>query len=144
MKTPEQGVIALIRELREMGLKYRQLMNRLSESPSPSEAESINEEIDDILNLTMATTQKLPCEKDTNGDGDCHDCHKTGGCPNAKPSPPETDAIGKAFVKLLYEQEILIPMTGQLRFRYKGSGFMSADDLRAVVAEMDRVNRREA
>lgn len=52
-----------------------------------------------------------------------------------------TDAIGTAFVKLLYDREILVQNAGQLQFRYKGHGFMTADDLRAVVAEMDRVNK---
>lgn len=82
LKTPEQDFITLIKELRELGVKYRQLMHKLAAATHPSEVASISEEIDDILSLTMATAQKLPCDKDTDGDGNCHECHTTGGCTN--------------------------------------------------------------
>jgi hypothetical protein len=46
----------------------------------------------------------------------------------------------KTVVQLLYENEILQKVYSQLMFRYRGAGYMSADELRSVVAEMDRVN----
>lgn len=34
-----------------------------------------------------------PCIHDTNRDGDCHLCHRTGGCPTA-PAQAAGDAVG--------------------------------------------------
>ena len=46
----------------------------------------------------------------------------------------------KSFVETLYQNEILQQNDGRLMFRYRGAGYMSAEDLRSAVAEMDRVN----
>lgn len=51
---------------------------------------------------------------------------------------PETPE--KSFVETLYQNEILQQNDGRLMFRYRGAGYMSADELRSAVAEIDRVN----
>lgn len=64
MSTPEQGVIALIKDLRAQGVRYNQLMHErtLTESgtsESDRSLESIDEEIDELLDTTMSTVLRL-------------------------------------------------------------------------------------
>ena len=64
MNTPEQGFIGLIKELRAMGVKYNALMAERTDvaendAPEKRSLQSIDEEIDDVLDLTMATARLL-------------------------------------------------------------------------------------
>lgn len=112
MKTPEQGFIAIIKELREKGLRYRQLMRERDRAENCEDDEdddtvsrstqSIDHEIDNLLNDTMTTARKLVCDKDTDGDGDCHECHKNGGCPLLK-SPASEQSAGTFTVIGFYD-----------------------------------------
>ena len=91
MTTPEQGFVSLIKDLRAKGIRYRQLMQERDKAESESDDEdddsistrstqSIDHDIDDLLNDTMTVVRKLKCDNDTDDDGDCHKCHHTG-CP---------------------------------------------------------------
>lgn len=103
MKTPEQSVISLIKELRAKGVKYNQLMAERDRAENGDDdededddsvyrsTESIDREIYELLGDTMDTARQLICDKDTDGDGDCHECHRTGGCPNLQPPPPAVE-----------------------------------------------------
>jgi hypothetical protein len=62
VNTPEQGFIGLIKELRAMGVKYNALMaeRKLADTADNGRShESIDGEIDDLLDLTMATARLL-------------------------------------------------------------------------------------
>ncbi len=101
MKTPEQSVIDLIKSLREKGLAYNTLMAERARSENGDNdedddtvhrsTESIDRDIDEVLVDTMTLARQLTC-KDTDGDGDCHECHKTGGCPMLKPPNSSTQS----------------------------------------------------
>lgn len=122
MPTPEQSVIGLIKELRAMGVRYKQLRSDRDAAEDWRDLQSVNHDIDQLLDEAIETLI---------------------GEPEPEPEPPTIDDIGQSFVKLLYKQEVLMQNAGQLMFHYKGSGFMTADDLRAAVSEMDRVNQSQ-
>ncbi len=65
MNTPEQGFIGLIKELREKGVRYNALMEERDRSENDDDdsevraTQTIDHEIDDVLDDTMTITRKL-------------------------------------------------------------------------------------
>ena len=66
MNTPEQGFIGLIKELRAMGVKYNALMAERDRSENDDDdddsvraTQTIDHEIDDVLDETMTITRRL-------------------------------------------------------------------------------------
>ncbi len=85
MKTPEQSVIELIKELRAKGVKYNQLMAERDRSEDEEQdadddtvyvhrsTQSIDKAIDELLEDTMTITRKLVRAKDTDNDEPAND-----------------------------------------------------------------------
>jgi len=65
VNTPEQGFIGLIKELRAMGVKYNALMAERDRSENDDDdsevraTQTIDHEIDDVLDETMTITRRL-------------------------------------------------------------------------------------